>query len=117
LVNVITNSVVPPALMLLGVNDLASVGRLGVIVSMSAAVQVPDAQPMPVPVFVTPAGTEIAAVLVTCVCANAGSCNAIRKKNAHKPPTRKLADRNLSNDVNRRLSTFLLQFSKNEPVI
>ena len=65
LVKVITKSVVPPALMVDGVNDLAIVGRLGVMVSISAAVHVPVLQPMPLPVFVTPVGTEIAAVLVT----------------------------------------------------
>jgi hypothetical protein len=63
LVNVITNNVVPPALMVDGVNDLETVGRLGVTASGSTAVQVPD--PHPAPVLVTPDGTEMIAVLVT----------------------------------------------------
>lgn len=61
--NVITNSVVPPALMVEGEKVFDTVGLLGVIESLSAAVQVPVAQPLPV--FVTPDGTEIVAVLVT----------------------------------------------------
>ena len=61
--NVITKRVVPPAVMVLGVNDLEIVGRLGVTGSESAAVHVPLLQPTPV--FVTPDGTEINAVLVT----------------------------------------------------
>lgn len=65
LVNVITNRVVPPAMMVDGVNVFAMVGRLGVIASESATVQVPEAQPKPV--LVTPDGTEIVAVLVTWV--------------------------------------------------
>ena len=65
LVKVITSSVVPFELMLAGVKLLLTVGRLGVIVSVSAAVQVPVVQPAPV--FVTPDGTEIVAVLVTWV--------------------------------------------------
>ncbi|TAG24209.1 MAG: hypothetical protein EAZ37_16845, partial [Burkholderiales bacterium] len=62
LVNVITKRVVPPALIVLGVNDLEIVGRLGVMGSESAAVHVPPVQPAPV--FVTPEGTEMKAVLV-----------------------------------------------------
>lgn len=69
LVKVMTNNVVPLELMVDGVKLLATVGRLGVIVSTSATVQVPDAQPAPV--LVTPDGTEIVAVFVTWVCANA----------------------------------------------
>ena len=65
LVKVITKSVVPPALMVEGVKALDMVGRLGVIASISAAVHVPVLHPTPLPVFVTPTGTEIAAVLVT----------------------------------------------------
>ena len=63
----ITNRVVPPAMMVDGVNVFAMVGRLGVTASESATVQVPEAQPKPVPVLVTPDGTEIVAVLVTWV--------------------------------------------------
>lgn len=113
LVNVITNSVVPPALIAVGVNDLETVGRLGVIVSISAAVQVPVLQPAPLPVLVTPDGTEINAVLVTCVCANAGNCKLIRKRNSHKPLISMPADFNPNNDVFRRLSTFCLPIFKN----
>lgn len=69
LVNVITNRLVPPAEIVDGVKVLPTVGRLGVMVSVSAAVHVPEAHPAPV--FVTPEGTDIAAVLVTCVCASA----------------------------------------------
>lgn len=67
LVNVMTNSVVPPALIVEGVKDLEMIGRLGVIGSESAAVHVPVEQLSPEPVFVTPAGTDIDAVFVTCV--------------------------------------------------
>lgn len=63
LVNVITNKVVPPAAIVEGVNVLLTVGKLGVILSMSATVQVPEAQAGLV--LVTPDGTEIVAVLVT----------------------------------------------------
>jgi hypothetical protein len=58
-----TSRVVPPALMVEGVNALETVGRLGEIVSLSAAVHVPE--PHPAPVLVTPEGTEIVTVLVT----------------------------------------------------
>ena len=60
---VITRSVVPPALIVDGVNDLETIGRLGVTGSLSAAVHVPELQPNPV--LVTPVGTEMEAVLVT----------------------------------------------------
>jgi hypothetical protein len=66
LVKVITRSVVPPALMVEGANNLPMVGRLGVTVSMSEAVHVPELQAMLV--LLTPEGTEIVAVLTTWVC-------------------------------------------------
>lgn len=65
LVNVITNNVVPPALIVVGAKVLEMVGWLGVMGSLSAAVQVPE--PHPAPVLVTPEGTEIVTVLVTWV--------------------------------------------------
>jgi hypothetical protein len=65
-----------------GVNDLVSVGRLAVIVSLSAAVQVPV--PQPAPVLVTPDGTDMNAVLVTCVWAKAGSWKLIKNRSAHR---------------------------------
>lgn len=110
MVNVITNSVVPPALIVDGEKDFDIVGLLGEMLSLSATVHVPDAQPEPV--FVTPDGTEIEAVLVTCVCANAGICIAIRNTNAHRPPKSVPADRNPNNDIFRRLNTFFLLISK-----
>ena len=64
-VNVTTNKVVPPALIVDGVKDFEMAGGLNVIVSTSAAVHVPVEQLGPEPVFVTPAGTDIKAVLVT----------------------------------------------------
>jgi hypothetical protein len=111
-VNVITNNVVPPALIEDGVNDLEIVGRLGVIASISAAVHVPVLHPTPLPVLVTPEGTEIEAVFVTCVCANAGACIASRKTDAHSVHQSAPADRNRSIEDVRRLSTFFLLFSK-----
>lgn len=63
--NVITNNVVPPALIVAGAKVLEIVGRLGVMPSLSANVQVPVAHPAPV--LVTPDGTEIVTVLVTVV--------------------------------------------------
>jgi hypothetical protein len=113
LVNVITSRVVPPALMVVGENDFEIVGRLGVMVSISAAVHVPVLQPMPLPVFVTPEGTEMEAVFVTCVCANAGICIASRKTDVHRMLKKAPADRNRNIEDVRRLNTFLLLFSKN----
>lgn len=77
LVKVITKSDVPPALMLPGVNDFETTGKLGDTESRSTAVQVPAAQPSAVLVFETPAGAEIEAVLVIWVCAKA-FCGASR---------------------------------------
>jgi hypothetical protein len=96
--------------MLDGENDLEIVGRLGVMVSESAAVHVPDVQPAPV--LVTPEGTEMNAVLVTCVCANAGSCRLMRKKNSHKPHTSTPVDLNPNHEFFRRVCTFCLLSSK-----
>jgi hypothetical protein len=110
LVKVITNSVVPPALMVVGVKVLASKGRLGVMLSTSAAVQVPE--PQPEPVFVTPEGTEIEAVLVTCVCANDGKCKLIKKRNSHRLLKHMPVNFNPSNEVFRRLNTFCLPIFK-----
>ena len=64
------------------------VGRLGVMVSTSAAVHVPE--PQPAPVLVTPAGMEIVAVLVTCDCAKlaAGKRTKARQSAANRPPGR-----------------------------
>lgn len=112
-VNVITNKVVSPALIVDGVNDFEMPGRLGVMGSLSAAVQVPVEQPKPLPVFVTPEGTDIEAVFVTCVCANAGICIVRKKTNTHRPLTSAPADFNPKNDAFRKLSTFCLLFSKN----
>jgi hypothetical protein len=56
-VNVMTSNVVPPALIVDGVNDFEIIGRLGVMTSVSVAEQVPPAQPAPV--LVTPDGTVI----------------------------------------------------------
>lgn len=80
-VKVMTSSEVPPALIVLGLNVLDTVGKLAVTVSISAAVQVPAAQPAAELVLVTPSGGDIEAVLVTWVCANAacGMPNAANK--------------------------------------
>lgn len=51
--------------MVVGVKDFETVGRLGVMVSRSAAVQVPELQATFV--LLTPEGTEIVAVLTTWV--------------------------------------------------
>lgn len=82
LVNVITSKEVPLAKMVAGVKDLATSGALTEMVSMSATVQVPEAQPAPV--LDTPVGTEIEAVLVTWVCADAnwGTHMASKKPSA-----------------------------------
>jgi hypothetical protein len=105
-----TKRVVPPAFMVLGVNDLEIVGRLGVIGSESAAVQVPPVQPAPV--LVTPAGTEMNAVLVTCVCASAGACSIAMKESNKQPNAQALAGRNFHNEKKRRSNTFFLIFTK-----
>jgi hypothetical protein len=68
---VITNNVVPPALIVAGAKDFETVGRLGAIVSKSATVQVPEVQSTLV--LLTPEGTEIVAVLTTWVCAIKGA--------------------------------------------
>ena len=64
---VITNREVPPAGIEAGENVLETVGRLGVTVSISLTVQVPDAQPAELLVLVTEGGGVIDAVLVTLV--------------------------------------------------
>jgi hypothetical protein len=115
LVNVITSNVVPPALIVPGVNDLAINGRLGATVSTSTAVQVPLAQPAPV--LVTPPGTEMVAVFVTCVCAIAMFCVARRTSVAmttlcHSAPNNFVF--NLKKP--RRLNTFFLQKFKTIPI-
>lgn len=69
LLMLIVKRVVPPALMLLTANDFEIVGLDEVIVSISAAVQVPAAQEGDELVLVTLVGGEMTAVLVTCVCA------------------------------------------------
>ena len=109
-VKVITSSVVPPALIVDGVKVLETIGRLGVMLSISAAVQVPAMHPKPV--FVTPTGTEIVAVLVTCDWANAGECSPARKANTHRPSTSWLVEYSLNREAFRRLSTFCLQNPK-----
>jgi hypothetical protein len=82
LVKVMTNKDVPPALMVDGVNVLATNGTLAVIVSLSVALQVPAMQAVAVLVLVTVAGAEMEAVLVTWVCAKA-SCGMAN--DANKP--------------------------------
>jgi hypothetical protein len=82
LVNVITSRLVPPAVIVEGVNVLLTVGRLGVMLSVSATVHVPVAQDGLV--FVTPEGTEIVAVLTTWVCAEAVSWKKKRMSNANR---------------------------------
>lgn len=81
--NVITNKDVPPALIVLGEKALATSGRLGETVSMSATVQVPATQVSAAFVFDKPTGTEIEAVLVICVCekANCGMARESKKPN------------------------------------
>jgi hypothetical protein len=69
LVNVITSNEVPPALMVVGLKVLETVGRLAMIVSLSIALQVPATQAVAVLVLVTVAGAEMEAVLVIWVCA------------------------------------------------
>jgi hypothetical protein len=67
LVNVITNTEVPPALITLGVKALETCGKLAATASKSATVHVPAKQPVFVFVLVTVGGAEIDAVLVICV--------------------------------------------------
>jgi hypothetical protein len=110
LVNVITKSVVPPALIVEGEKDLAIVGRLGVIVSKSATVQVPEVHATLV--LLTPDGTEIVAVFTTCVCAKEGIWNASKKTNSHRPLKSVPAECNPNMYVFRRLNTFFLLISK-----
>jgi hypothetical protein len=73
LVNVITNSEVPPAEIVAGVNVLETKGRLGVTTSGSLAEHTPvsETQPVTVLVLVTPDGGVMDAVLVICVWAKA----------------------------------------------
>lgn len=67
MVNVITNSEVPPALIVGGVKDFETVGRLAVTPSVSLAVHTPRVEQALV--LVTLGGTVIEAVLVISVCA------------------------------------------------
>lgn len=110
LVKVITKSVVPPAVIVVGANVLEIVGGLVVTLSTSVTVQVPEIQPAPV--LVTPDGTEMDAVLVTCVCAIAGICVLNRNRSAHRPRKTRPARFNPNNEVFRRLNTFCLQIFK-----
>jgi hypothetical protein len=114
-VNVMTKSDVPPALIVDGANDFETTGRLGEMGSASEAVHVPE--PHPAPVLVTPEGTDIAAVLVTCVCAKVGRCTVRRKKNSNRLLMKAPADLNPNSEIARRLNTFFLHFSKTQPVI
>lgn len=107
LVNVMTRSVVAPALMVVGVKDFETVGRLGVMVSKSAAVQVPELQATFV--LLTPEGTEIVAVLTTWVWENAGAWESTTKTTIHRPLHSAPADNNPNLKVSRRLNTFCLQ--------
>jgi hypothetical protein len=109
LVKVITNNVVPPALMVDGEKVLETVGLLGVMESLSAAVQVPNVQPAPV--LVTPEGTEIVAVLVTWLWAKPDSGNDNRNSAANKQPMSLPAPNRLDKDTKRRLNTFFLHIS------
>jgi hypothetical protein len=111
LVNVITKSVVPPALMVVGEKVFDTVGLLGVMESLSAAVHVPVAQPKPPPVFVTPDGTEIVAVLVTWLCAKPESGIKDRNSAANRQPMSLPALKRPHKDAKRRLNTFFLLFS------
>jgi hypothetical protein len=81
LVKVITSNEVPPALMVVGLKVLETVGRLAVIVSLSGALQVPAIQAVAVLVLVTVAGAVMDAVLVIWVCANA-SCGMVKEANS-----------------------------------
>lgn len=89
LVKVITSKDVPPALMVLGLKVLDTVGTLAVIVSLSVALQVPAMQAVAVLVLVTDGGAEMDTVLVTWVCAKA-SCgiasDASRPVNSDNTP-------------------------------
>lgn len=85
LVKVITNNEVPPALIVVGLKVLETVGKLAVIVSLSGALQVPAMQVVAVLVLVTVAGAEMDAVLVIWVCAKA-SCGMA--SDANKPINR-----------------------------
>jgi hypothetical protein len=94
--------------MVVGVNDLAIVGRLGVTASISAAVQVaPPTQVKAAFVLDKPAGTEIEAVLVICVCACAIWGNAAESK---KPSTSDsvLNALNMENRKVKRLNAFAI---------
>jgi hypothetical protein len=73
LVKVTTNKEVPPALMVLGVNVLETMGALTVTGSLSKAEHAVAVQPAATLVLVTFAGVVIDAVLVICVCAVAAS--------------------------------------------
>lgn len=69
LTNVMTRSDVPPSRIELGENDFSTVGRDGLIVSVSVAAQMPVVVEHPGVelVLVTPAGGVMEAVLLTCV--------------------------------------------------
>lgn len=91
MVKVITNKEVPPALMVLGVNVLETIGALTVTGSVSEAEHAVAVQPAATLVLVTFAGVEIDAVLVICVCAVAASGNhmasSIKSANTRTPST------------------------------
>lgn len=111
LVNVITNKAVPPAVMVLGIKDLMTSGRLGFTGSESAAVHVPEPQLRPV--LVTPAGTDIDAVLVTRFWAAADCWNVSKKQKSAKPQAKTPTDILPRREDKRKLRAFFEQFNKN----
>lgn len=117
LVKVITKSVVPPALILVGANVFETVGGLAVTISVSVAVQIPPVQPAAVLVLVTPRGTEIDAVLVTCVCAKTAGYKFNRNTNANRARSSAPVTFTPSDEFSKRLRTFCLPVSKKCPVI
>jgi hypothetical protein len=106
LVKLITNRLVPPAVIIEGVKVLLINGRLGVIVSMSAAVQVPVVHSAFV--FETPLGTDIVAVLTTCVCAFAASSKPNSKQKTARMPHSNPFALSFKSITGRRLNTFFL---------
>jgi hypothetical protein len=106
LVKLITNRLVPPAVMVEGVKLLLTSGRLKVIVSISAAVHVPVVQSAFV--LETPLGTDIVAVLTTWVCASTEPSNPKSKPRVTRMPHSNPFALSFKSIIGRRLNTFLL---------
>jgi hypothetical protein len=88
LTTLIVSNAVPPAEMLLGLNDLEIVGAATATVSLSLALQTPaEVHPAPVLLLLMVLGGVITAVLVTFVWADAWVAIVRHKKGKSRPTT------------------------------